>query len=174
MDDRHSIHIPHSIKAFGVLTIWSKLRHINISTISNLIQFKCVGPPNQKISRQLCHNARLTIPVIQRYYVHLFFFKSSIGIPCVIPLFIQLSPLSTLPNRHLAHNLCGVHLGFDRYVYGKNIYIRAILDRHGYRCRCSSWSHQLSGEQSIEIGVLAIKDTHSSKSCIAGPTTSSS
>jgi hypothetical protein len=46
MDDRHSIHILHSIKAFGVLTIWSKLRHINISTISNLIQFKCVGPPN--------------------------------------------------------------------------------------------------------------------------------
>ena len=112
--------------------------------------------------------ARLTIPVIQRYYIHLFFFKSSIWIP------IQLSPLSTLPNRHLAHNLCGVRLGFDRYVYGKNVYIIAILDRHGYRCRCSSWSHQLSSEQSIEIGVLAIKDTHSSKSFITGPTTSSS
>ena len=114
---------------------------------------------------------RLTIPVIQRYYVHLFFFNSSIGIPCVIPLFYP-----ALPSFHTSKPASGPQFvfGFDRYLYGKNIYIITILNRHRYRCRYSSWSHQLSGEQSIEIGVLATKDTHSSKSFTAGPTASSS
>jgi hypothetical protein len=50
----------------------------------------------------------------------------------------------------------------------------AILDRRGYRRCCSSRGHQGSGEQSIEIGVFAIKDKYSSRSFVAGSTTSSS
>jgi hypothetical protein len=34
---------------------------------------------------------------------------------------------------------------------------RVANSRHGYRCRCTSWSHQLNREHSIEIGIFAIK-----------------
>ena len=96
------------ILSIFTLTIWSKLRHINISTIS------------QSYSIQVCWSAKL-----EKSRLTMLFFNASIEIPCVTPLFIQLfkhSPLLTHPNWHLSHDLCGVRLGFGRYVYGKNIY----------------------------------------------------
>jgi hypothetical protein len=108
---------------------------------------------------------------------------NSIGMPCVIPLLIQLfmhSPLSIvrLPSWHLSHDIVRRAPEKTRSgsadIAGIERMSMAIFERRGYRCDCSSRSHQVSGEQSIAIGVLVIKDLYSSSSLIAGPTTSSS
>jgi|HubBroStandDraft_1064217.scaffolds.fasta_scaffold108371_1 hypothetical protein len=99
MDNRHSIHIPHW--QYGA----------NYVTLILVPQYYSI---------QVCWSAKL-----EKSRLTMLFFNASIEIPCVTPLFIQLfkhSPLLTLPKWHLSHDLCGVRLGFGRYVYGKNIY----------------------------------------------------
>jgi len=103
MDDRHSIHIPHSIKAFGVLTIWSKL----ILVLSpNLIRFNLGSVLVRQLEKSL----------VISYQIDYILFKHS-------PLF-QHFQTDICPMIFVA---CA---SGSADMYMERIYI-AIFDRHG-------------------------------------------